>query len=161
MRTIFLVEDNAADVDLFRMALEDASVECELVVFEDGRAIIDHIRRPDSARPRSAPDLIVLDLNLPKSDGLEVLQVIRDTPAFANAAIVVLSSSSSARERVTLAAFRVREFIAKPPDLEEYLKIGKTVRNLLNEANSQHEAANGPIHGQPRKLSGNAPHTAE
>jgi chemotaxis family two-component system response regulator Rcp1 len=140
MPTIFLVEDNAADVDLFRMALQDACVECDLVLFEDGSEVIDHVRKSDSASLRSAPDLIVLDLNLPKSDGLEVLQVIRDAPGFAQVPVAVLSSSSSARERAKLAAFHIREFIVKSPDIEEYLNIGKIVRNLLNETKPQHGA---------------------
>jgi CheY-like chemotaxis protein len=76
---------------------------------------------------------MILDLNLPKHDGLEILEVIRDTPALAQVSIAVLSSSSSARERAKLATFQVREFIAKPPDLQEYLNIGKVVRSLLEE----------------------------
>jgi CheY-like chemotaxis protein len=134
MPTIFLVEDNGTDVELFRLALQEAGVDCDLVLFEDGGEIIDHIRRPDSALSRSAPDLIVLDLNLPKSSGLEVLQVIREAPSFANVPIAVLSSSSSPRERAKLSAFKIREFIVKSPDLDAYLKVGSTVRTLLDES---------------------------
>lgn len=137
MPTIFLVEDNVADVELFRMALEDASVQCDLVVFGDGRQAIDYILNPDSALPPSPPDLIILDLNLPKHDGLEVLQVLRGAPAFAKVSIVVLSSSSSSRERTKLAAFNIREFIAKPSDIDAYLSIGRIVANLLDETAPQ------------------------
>lgn len=136
--TIFLIEDSAADVELFRMALEEGCVDCGMVLFQDGREIIDHIRKGHSAVPASLPDLIVLDLNVPKSDGLEILQVIRDTPGYANVPVAVLSSSSSTRERAALAAFDIREFIVKPPDLDEYLKIGKIVRKLLDEREPQH-----------------------
>jgi CheY-like chemotaxis protein len=118
-------------------ALKDAGVECELVLFEDGREIVDHVRNAGSLPPQMPPELILLDLNLPKNDGLEILQVIRDAPAFAKVSIIVLSSSSSLRERGKLAAFQIREFIVKPPDLDEYLKIGKIVQNLLDEATSQ------------------------
>lgn len=137
MPRIFLVEDNAADVELFCMALKEAGVECELVFFEDGREIIDHVRDAGSTSPQSPPDLIVLDLNLPKNDGLEILQVIREAPVFANVSVAVLSSSSSLRERAKLASFRIGEFIVKPPDLDEYLNIGKIVRDLLDDAKSQ------------------------
>ena len=137
MPTIFLVEDNAADVELFRMALKDAGVESDLILFEDGREIIDRVRDADSTSARTAPDLIVLDLNLPKNDGMEILQVIRQTPAFVKVPIAVLSSSSSLRERAKLATFDISEFIVKPPDLDQYLNIGKTIRNLLEEAKSQ------------------------
>ena len=130
MPTIFLIEDNEADVELFRMALEEASIECDLVLFEDGRQIIERILKVGSG----APDLIILDLNLPKSDGLEVLEVIRGAPGFATVPIAVFSSSSSVRERNKLARFQIREFIVKPADIDEYLSIGKVVRNLLEEA---------------------------
>lgn len=129
MPTVFLVEDNPADVELFRMALQDACVECDLVLFEDGRQVIDRICQADSA----APDLIMLDLNLPKNDGLEILKIIRERPGFARVPIAVLSSSSSSRERAKLVSFHVREFISKPPDLESYMQIGKVVRALLQE----------------------------
>ncbi len=133
MPAIFLVEDNPPDVELFRMALEDACVECDLVVFEDGGEVLEHIANTTFGPDHPPPDLIMLDLNLPKNDGLEILQVIRDTSAMAEVPIVVLSSSSSPRERAKLAAFRIREFLVKPPDLEEYLKIGKVVRDVLAE----------------------------
>lgn len=133
MPAIFLVEDNPPDVELFRMALEDACVQCELIVFEDGSEVLEHLAKTNFGPEHPVPDLIMLDLNLPKNDGLEILQVIRDTPAFAKVPVVVLSSSSSPRERAKLAAFRIREFLVKPPDLEEYLKIGKVVRNVLDE----------------------------
>ncbi len=134
MPTIFLVEDNATDVELFRLALCEASVGCDLIVFEDGGEIIDHISKPDSAVSGQLPDLIMLDLNLPKSGGLEVLQVIRESPFFAKVPVAVLSSSSSPREREKLSAFNIREFIVKSPDLEEYLKVGSIVGTLLTEA---------------------------
>jgi CheY-like chemotaxis protein len=134
MPTIFLVEDNATDVELFRMALEEAGVDCDLVLFQDGGEIIDHIRKADAALPRPTPDLIMLDLNLPKSGGLEVLQVIREAPSFAKVPIAVLSSSSSPRERAQVSAFNIREFIVKSHDLDAYLSVGSVVRTLLDES---------------------------
>lgn len=142
MATIFLVEDNPADVQLFRMALQHAGLECDLVLFEDGAEIIDCIRQADGKLSPSRPGLIILDLNLPKNDGLEILQILRDAPAFANVPVAVLSSSSSARERSQLSGFRICEFIAKPPDLEEYLDIGNTIRRLL-ETYSYRSETNG------------------
>jgi CheY-like chemotaxis protein len=133
MPTIFLVEDNATDVELFRLALREACVDCELILFEDGGEIIDYLLEPDGALPRARPDLIMLDLNLPKNSGLEVLQAIRQAPSFADVRVAVLTSSSSPRERAKLAAFNVREFIVKLPDLDAYLNVGWIVRALLEE----------------------------
>lgn len=134
MPTIFLVEDNASDVELFRLALQEAAVDCDFVLFEDGGEIVDYLLKSEPALPERVPDLIVLDLNLPKRDGLEVLQVLRETAAFAEVPIVVLSSSSSARERAKLSAFQIRAFIVKSSVLEEYMKVGTIVRGLLEEA---------------------------
>ena len=136
MPTIFLVEDNATDVELFRLALREACVACDLLVFEDGGEIIDHILQPESALSSALPDLIVLDLNLPKCSGLEVLQVVRASPFFAKVPVALLSSSSSPRERAKLSAFNIREFIVKSPDLEEYLTVGSIVNTLVTEAAS-------------------------
>jgi len=133
--TIFLVEDNPADVELFRMALQEASLECDLVLFEDGRKFIDYV---DSAQSKMAlPDLLILDLNLPKNDGAEILRVLRGLPHFASVPVAVLSSSSSSRERSKLASYQVREFISKPSDLESYLKIGQIISSLLPPSDSR------------------------
>jgi len=137
MATIFLVEDNPADVDLFRMTLQESCVDCELVVFEDGREVLDYISGASAAIPKGNPDLIVLDLNLPRNDGLEVLRALRDTQEYATVPIAILSSSSSVRERSTLKDFDICEFIAKPPDLEEYLKIGSIIHTLLEQSKSR------------------------
>lgn len=141
MSAIFLVEDNQADVELFRMALQKAGVDCTLIVFEDGPEFVNHIRRADSSDPTSSPDLLVLDLNLPKTDGIDLLELIRQTPFCATIPIAVLSSSSWARERAQLAVFQICKFITKPPDLEEYLTIGTVIRDLLEETKSQPGAA--------------------
>lgn len=141
MANIFLVEDNPSDVELFRMALRESCVKCVLTVFEDGSEVIDYIRQADPSIQQSMPDLIILDLNLPKNDGLEILQIIRNTPRYAEVPIAVLSSSSSARERARLETFQIRQFITKPADLDEYLRIGRTVRDLLDEAESRGRGA--------------------
>jgi CheY-like chemotaxis protein len=127
MYTVYLVEDNSADVELFRLALDTAGANCELKVFADGREIVDYVQQQN----RPAPDLIVLDLNLPKLDGLEVLQLIRANPAFANVRVAALSSSSSPRDQRKLSELNVAAYLVKPSDLDEYMKIGTAVRNLL------------------------------
>ena len=136
MPKLFLVEDNTADVDLLRLALQNARVDCDLVVFTNGREVIEHILHKG---PSTIPELIILDLNLPKLDGLEVLRLIRDTPGFANVPVAVLSSSSSPRDRGKLSELRIAEYIVKPADLDEYLRIGDTVQKLLRRSNSRTE----------------------
>ena len=137
---ILLVEDNPADVGLLRLALKGAQVDCELTVLEDGAealAFIRHHRNPDA----SVPDLAVLDLNLPKNGGLEVLEAIRANPAFSAVAVAILSSSSSPRERARIEEFGVDRFITKPLDLDGFLGIGSILKTLLAESRTGQSAS--------------------
>src|ERR1700756_3917926 len=110
---IFLAEDNAADVELFRMALENAAVTCELKVFLDGHAILEYVRGYETAKDRAKPELIIMDLNLPKIDGVEVLRMIRNVPGFQKVPYAVISCSSSFRDRDKLAGYNIVAYIVK------------------------------------------------
>src|SRR5690242_10298272 len=101
---ILVVEDNPADVGLLRLALKAAQVECDLTVLEDGAEALAFVRHRQNSGD-SVPHLIVLDLNLPKNGGLEVLEAIRANPAFSGMAVAILSSSSSPRERARIEEF--------------------------------------------------------
>ena len=76
----------------------------------------------------------MLDLNLPKNEGIEVLQAMRASPVFGMAPIAILSSSSSTRERARIEQFGIGRYITKPADLDEYLKIGFILKELLAES---------------------------
>jgi len=136
---ILLVEDNPADVGLIRLALKAAQLECELTVLEDGAEALAFLRRQD-AQTR-IPDLAVLDLNLPKNGGLEVLEAIRANAAFSGMVVAILSSSSSPRERVKIEEFGVDRFITKPLDLEGFLGIGSILKSLLGAARTGKSAS--------------------
>jgi two-component system response regulator len=127
---IVVIEDNPGDVDLLRMALDAAGVDCKLTVIEDGGDAIAALTEGDAA---AVPDLVVLDLNIPKSDGIEILEALRASPRSANVRVAVLSSSSSPRERAKIKTFGVASHIIKPSDLDEYLKIGLILKSLLSE----------------------------
>ena len=134
---ILVIEDNPADVALFRLALESADVECELTVIEDGAEALEFIRQLDNSLPSAIPSLTILDLNLPKTDGFEILQAMRAERVFAGVPVAVLSSSSSPRERARIDVFQVEQYITKPADLDEFMKIGQIVKSLLANSNSQ------------------------
>lgn len=132
MHKVFLVEDNAADVELFRMTLEMTNVQCDLVVFEDGAEILRVVQQFANESAGPVPDLIVLDLNLPKHDGSEVLRAVRATPQMNGVRFLVLSSTPSLREREKIHGPDIVDFIVKPADLDDYLKIGHIVANALS-----------------------------
>jgi CheY-like chemotaxis protein len=130
---ILLIEDNPADVELLRRALRGAQLDCKLTLLEDGAEALAFLQQLETASDGSSPDLTVLDLNLPKNDGVEVLQAMRASPVFGSAPIAVLSSSASPRERARIEQFGVGRYITKPADLDEYMRIGFILKELLSE----------------------------
>jgi CheY-like chemotaxis protein len=128
---ILLCEDNAADVFLIRHALADAGIETELTVLDDGAAALAFVRKHEAGLNGEVPDLAILDLNLPKHTGLEILQAMRAGTAFSGMPVMVLSSSSAPRDLERLNEFRVDRYITKPADLDEFMKIGHAVKGLL------------------------------
>ena len=131
---ILVVEDNPADVELLRRALSHAGLHYQLTVIDDGADALALIRC--GSEPSVALDLAILDLNLPKHSGMEVLEEMRSHRTFANLPVIILSSSSSLSDREKSETFGVRRYIVKPPDLDEFLRIGLHVKQLLVETKS-------------------------
>ena len=138
---VLVVEDNPPDVELLRWALRKAQFDCELTVVDDGRDAIEFVRQTGKYSGMALPDIVVLDLNLPKNDGLEILQALRANPAYDDVPVVVLSSSSSPRERARLEGYRVSSYITKPADLDEYATIGVTLRQMAERGGRSSPAA--------------------
>ncbi len=127
---ILVIEDNPADVELLRLALDTTDLAHELTALQDGGEALALFREVGHTG-RIVPDLVILDLNLPKYDGLEILEAVRSNPAFAKLPILVLSSSSSPREISKVQAFGPVRFVHKPVDLDRYLGIGEVIKNFL------------------------------
>lgn len=128
---ILLLEDNPGDVNLIRLALERAGVQCELTVLDDGGEALAFVRREGLYAAAVNPDLAILDLNVPKNDGMEILEAMRTSRSFAEVPVAILSSSSSPTDRANVERFNILRFITKPPDLEEFLQIGDIIKGLL------------------------------
>jgi CheY-like chemotaxis protein len=132
---ILLVEDNAADVYLFRKALQSAGLNFELTVIDDGGAAMAFIHGEGKHSGTPVPDIAVLDFSLPKNDGLQVLEALRKSERFADMPVII--TSSSAKPPASLSQnLRVARYIMKPPDLEDFLQIGVAVKEIVlqNEA---------------------------
>src|SRR5947209_7044770 len=128
---LLVIEDNPGDIELLKLALEGAALDCELEVFQHGGEALCHVRSFDSGDDRRVPDLAVIDINLPQNDGIQVLEAMRGIRALADVPVVVFSSSSMPAERARLDAFAITRFIAKPADLEAVLEIGPLLREIL------------------------------
>lgn len=127
---IVLVEDAEPDVFLVREALEHAGLRFELQVLDDGEKAVDFIDRVDRAEA-AHPDLLLLDLNLPKRSGVQVLERVRQSPICARIPVVVLTSSDSPKDKAQAAQLRATEYFRKPSQLAEFMRLGELVRGLL------------------------------
>jgi two-component system, chemotaxis family, response regulator Rcp1 len=125
---IILAEDNPGDVFLVRRALEKQGIPHELVVAQNGEEALLLLEET------ALPELIVLDLNLPKMDGKQVLCQIRQKPAFDRTPVIILTSSGSQKTRDLALALGANAFYQKPTDLASLMQLGKDVERTLNEA---------------------------
>ena len=124
--TIFIAEDNPADVYLLKIAFCEAGYQgADLIVASDGEAALDFVGHKGSFSETHKPHLIVLDLNLPKSDGNDVLRAIRDSGEYADVPVVVLTSSDSPRDRQSAEELGADCYFTKPSDLEAFFGLGE------------------------------------
>jgi CheY-like chemotaxis protein len=137
MTEILLAEDNSADVYLIREALRDHGVDCPIRLASDGRDVLQIISPQDP--PWEAPDLglIILDLNLPRHDGIEILQRLRENERLAHVPVVVLTSSDSPRDRLIATELGAARFLRKPSNLEQFLGLGAIFKELLEQSRLQ------------------------
>ena len=134
MPEILLAEDNPADVYLIREALREHGVQCPVHVVWDGKEVLQFIA--DGAATRNL-GLIILDLNLPRHDGIEVLQKVRETPALSSVPVVVLTSSDSPRDRVVASEMGAACYLRKPSGLDQFLGLGGVFKSLLSSTHTQ------------------------
>ncbi len=128
---IVLVEDNKADSFLLKKALEEAELRFELDVLDDGGLALELFRRLDADSSLKAPDLVILDLNLPKYGGVEVLSRLRESTTCRDIPVIITTSSATVHERKQTEDLDVEQYIIKPAELEEFLQIGRTIKQLL------------------------------
>jgi CheY-like chemotaxis protein len=128
---VLLVDDNPDDIDLLRKGLKQSEVDCETTVISDGAEALAFARGQGKYAGSAAPDLTVIDLNLPKHGGIEILRAVRLNKDLQHLPVVIITSSASPREKLQAADLNVAAFITKPFDLEEFLEIGETLRSVL------------------------------
>jgi CheY-like chemotaxis protein len=124
---LLLVEDNAADVRLTQEALNAAKVINNLNVVGDGVEAMQFLRRQGEFRDAKRPDVILLDLNLPRKDGREVLREIKDDPDLKTIPVVILSTSQAEQDIVKTYELHANCYITKPLDLDQFITI---IRNF-------------------------------
>ena len=128
---VFLVEDSEADELLMRAALKLDGLDCDFVVSEDGEKAIHMIERLEHGEIDPAPDVVLLDLNLPRKSGVMVLERIRQSSEYGELPVVVVSSSDSPRDHAQVSRLGATSYFQKPLDLMEFMKLGPLVRQIV------------------------------
>jgi CheY-like chemotaxis protein len=124
---ILLVEDNPADVRLTQEALKEGKVRNNLFVARDGVEAIEFLRRQGPHANATKPDLILLDLNLPRKDGREVLAEIKNDDNLRTIPVVVLTTSSAEADILKSYNLHANCYITKPVDLEQFVQVIKSI----------------------------------
>ncbi|MCX4246873.1 response regulator [Paraliomyxa miuraensis] len=127
---ILLVEDNPAEVDLARETLELAKIRNNLHVTMDGVQALRFLRREGEYAAMPRPDLVLLDLNLPRKDGREVLREIKGDANLRSIPVVVLTSSSAERDVVKTYSLGANCYITKPVDLQQFSDVVKSIEDF-------------------------------
>ena len=128
---VLVIEDNSSDVFLLQRAMNQQNLLFELTHLADGGKALAFIRREGAYKDAPIPDLILVDLNLSKYNGEDILREIHDTKHLARALVCVWSSSQFRRERTRLMDLGVAQFVTKPVGLDQFLEIGKLIKDLL------------------------------
>jgi chemotaxis family two-component system response regulator Rcp1 len=130
---ILLVEDNPGDVRLTKEALKDAKVLNALHVVMDGAEAIAFLRKQGKHTAAVRPDLILLDLNLPKKNGREVLEDIKGDPVLQHIPVVILTTSQAEQDILESYRLRANAYVTKPVDLEQFLKVVGSIEQFWLE----------------------------
>ncbi|WP_420130455.1 response regulator [Longimicrobium sp.] len=127
---VLLVEDNPGDVRLTREALRDGKVHNNLSVAPDGVEALAFLRREGRYADAPRPDVILLDLNLPRKDGREVLEEVKADPSLRNIPVVILTSSEAERDIAQAYALHANCYITKPVDLDQFIHVVRSIEDF-------------------------------
>jgi two-component system response regulator len=127
---ILLVEDNPGDVELTREALHDSKVHMHLSVVNDGVEALAFLRRQTRYADAPRPDLILLDLNLPRKDGRGVLAEIKADPELRQIPVVILTSSQAEQDILRAYELHANCYVTKPVDLDQFITIVRSIEQF-------------------------------
>ncbi len=127
---ILLVEDNPGDVRLTQEAVREAKIRNTLNVVIDGEQAIAYVRRQGEYADQPRPDLILLDLNLPRKDGREVLQDLKSDPDLHRIPVVVLTSSAAEQDILRTYDLYANAYVTKPVDLEQFMHAVASIQDF-------------------------------
>ncbi len=127
---VLLVEDNPGDAQLTRIALEDSKISIHLSVVEDGVEAMAFLRKQEKYVKAAHPDIVLLDLNLPRKDGREVLAEIKGDENLKRIPVVILTTSQAEEDILKAYNLCANCYITKPVDFDQFVKIVQSIENF-------------------------------
>lgn len=127
---ILLVEDNPADIDLIQESLRESKVLCKVNAVRDGEEAMDYLHQRNGYEDTVRPDIVLLDLNMPRKDGREVLSEIKQHPELKILPIIVMTSSSAEEDILRSYQLHANAYVTKPVDLESFDKIVHAIEDF-------------------------------
>jgi chemotaxis family two-component system response regulator Rcp1 len=142
---ILVAEDNNTDLFLIREAVKRATIDADLEIVRDGEEAMEYFHRMDQDEAVACPDLVLLDLNLPKKSGTEVLREVRASLRGRHVKVLIVSSSSAPKDSAMARHYAAAGYFQKPSNYGDFMKLGPLIHNLLE-----------PVPG-PQEPTGNRP----
>lgn len=130
MVDILLIEDNPGDIRLAKEALKESKISNSLHIVTDGMAALDFLYQKGEYSLAPRPDLILLDLNLPKKDGREILSEIKNDESLKRIPVVILTTSSAEEDVLITYGLHANCYITKPIDFDQFIKVVKSIENF-------------------------------
>ncbi len=128
---ILLAEDNDGDIFLVRRALDRHIGPYKLLLAKDGEEALQVLERAHADQSATCPDFAILDLNLPRHSGIQILERLRNIPRCATAPVIIFTSSGSAQDKIEAFRLGANRYFQKPTDLAGFMKLGEIVRDIL------------------------------
>ena len=127
---VLLVEDNPGDVRLTQEALQEINTSCSLELASNGEKALEYLHGGFQSSPRHLPDIILLDLNLPRMNGHEVLRELKTNPLFKTIPVIILSASKSKEDINRAYIAGANAYLVKPLDIDSYFESMKALENF-------------------------------
>ena len=127
---IFLVEDNQGDIDLVREVLEEGKLKNTLNVAVDGEEALNYLKKKGKYANATRPDLVILDLNLPRKDGREVLDDMKSSPDLKSIPVVIMTTSREEEDVLKMYNLHANCYITKPIDFIQFIKVVHSIEDF-------------------------------
>jgi CheY-like chemotaxis protein len=132
--TVLLVEDNATDIFIIREVFERSGLNLRLRISRDGREALQYLQDLEEDQSSTCPVLVLMDLNVPKVEGIEVLRQLRHGSRCKRTPVIVVTSSSAERDRAAAQRLGAEAYFQKPTDLTAYMELAQLIKSVLDSS---------------------------